>query len=430
MTIVAWIVAYVFIGSLLLATFVYVGVLLVKTYSIRKENRRKAQNYGFFLLPPSDVGDNSTSGNASTPSLTRLEASLKPPTQPPYSVGEMHEIRVQPLLVKRAGHNFPTEPVSPSSPISPRTPGTPGFLEDLGSLDPSLYTMVAEEDTQAMTAEAPGGIPPSYNLGQAHFIVEYNERRSLLVVKLVEALNLSPMEKEWSKPCNPYVIVQLLPDYRHQLQSTVHKKTTNPQFNETFEFELSFRELELQTLWLTFLSFDASSRHEVIGQVVLPLADLNLSSENVFRTDIRPSLKKQVALGELMVSLGYLKSAERLTVVVIKARNLPAISIKGTDAHVKTYLLVAGKRVKKKKTSVRKGTLNPVFNEAVSFDIAAEALNTVDLMLSVLHENEIIGCISIGSHATGQELSHWREVRTANKPVARWHSLQDPKNFF
>ena len=85
MTIVAWVVAYVFIGSLLLATFVYVGVLLVKTYSIRKENRRKAQNYGFFLLPPSDVGDNSTSGNASTPSLTRLEASLKPPTQPPYS---------------------------------------------------------------------------------------------------------------------------------------------------------------------------------------------------------------------------------------------------------------------------------------------------------------------------------------------------------
>ncbi|KAK2566093.1 Synaptotagmin-1 [Acropora cervicornis] len=322
MTIVAWIVAYVFIGSLLLATFVYVGVLLVKTYSILKENRRKAQNYGFFLLTPSDVGDNSTSGKATTP------------------IGEMHEIRVQPLLVKRAGVSLPTEPMSPSSPISPRTPGTPGFLEDLGSLDPSLYTMVAE------VTEAPGDIPPSYNLGQAHFIVEYNQRRSLLVVKLVEALNLSPMEKEWSKPCNPYVIVQLLPDYRHQLQSTVHKKTTNPQFNETFEFELS----------------------------------------NLF--------------------------------------------ILSADAHVKIYLLVAGKRVKKKKTSVRKGTLNPVFNEAVSFDIAAEALNTVDLMLSVLHENEIIGCISIGSHATGQELSHWREVRTANKPIARWHSLQDPKNFF
>ena len=61
--------------------------------------------------------------------------------------------------------------------------------------------------------------------------------------------------------------------------------------NPVFAQKLSFRELELQTLWLTFLSFDASSRHEVIGQVVLPLADLNLSCENVFQTDIRPSLK-------------------------------------------------------------------------------------------------------------------------------------------
>ena len=52
-------------------------------------------------------------------------------------------------------------------------------------------------------------------------------------------MNLSPLGEEWSKPCNPYVIVQLLPDYRHQLQSTVHKKTTNPRFEETFEFEVT-----------------------------------------------------------------------------------------------------------------------------------------------------------------------------------------------
>lgn len=85
MSTVAWIVAYVVIGSLLLATFVYVGVVLMKTYSIRKENRRKAQNYGFLLSTPSDVGDNSASGIATPQSLRRLEASVKPPTQPPYS---------------------------------------------------------------------------------------------------------------------------------------------------------------------------------------------------------------------------------------------------------------------------------------------------------------------------------------------------------
>lgn len=100
------------------------------------------------------------------------------------------------------------------------------------------------------------------------------------------------------------------------------------------------------------------------------------------------------------------------------------------DPYVKVYLLVAGKRVKKKKTSTRKGSLNPVFNEAVSFDIAMDAMNSVDLLLSVMHENMVIGCVAIGAHATGKELGHWREVRTANKPVAHWHLLQDPKKFY
>ena len=57
-------------------------------------------------------------------------------------------------------------------------------------------------------------------------------------------------------------------------------------------------------MWLTFLSFDSSSRHDVIGQVVLPLTDLSLSQDNVFRTDIRPSLK--VCMG-----LHFKKMAEK-----------------------------------------------------------------------------------------------------------------------
>ena len=59
-------------------------------------------------------------------------------------VGEVQEIRVQPLLVRRSGVDFPSVPMSPTTPLSPRTPTTPGFFDDLGSLDPSLYTMVAE----------------------------------------------------------------------------------------------------------------------------------------------------------------------------------------------------------------------------------------------------------------------------------------------
>ena len=84
MSIAAWIIAYVLIGVLLLITLVYVGVLLLKAFAIRKENRRKPTNYGFILGTPSDC-DEPASATDTPPSPKRLEASVKPPTEPPYS---------------------------------------------------------------------------------------------------------------------------------------------------------------------------------------------------------------------------------------------------------------------------------------------------------------------------------------------------------
>ena len=100
------------------------------------------------------------------------------------------------------------------------------------------------------------------------------------------------------------------------------------------------------------------------------------------------------------------------------------------DPHVKVALIHAGKRLRKKKTSTRKCDLNPVFNEAVSFDISLEMMNNVDLLLSVMHENDPVGCVLIGVHATGKELEHWKAMRTVDRPVANWHKLQEPKKFY
>ncbi|EDO43310.1 predicted protein, partial [Nematostella vectensis] len=272
-------------------------------------------------------------------------------------------------------------------------------------------------------------------LGQVHFTVQYDIRRTVLTVRLIKAINLSPLDGEWSKPCNPFAIVQLQPDYQHQLQSYVQRKTTNPNFDETFEFEVLVQELQRLSLCITLHSFDTFASHDIIGQALLPLADLDLNKENIYITDLRPSLK-HVDLGELMVSLGYLKSAERLTVVLIKARNLPAVNIKGTafcvafaDPYVKVSLLINGKRVKKKKTSTKKSDLHPVFNEAVSFDISKELLSNIDLLLSVMHDNDVIGSFLIGAHAQGKQHEHWQDVLTADRPIAHWHILQDPKKF-
>lgn len=54
------------------------------------------------------------------------------------------------------------------------------------------------------------------------------------------------------------------------------------------------------------------------------------------------------------------------------------------DPYVKVSLMCQGKRVKKKKTSVKKSTLNPVYNEALVFDVPAENIEDVTLVVKVI----------------------------------------------
>ena len=55
-----------------------------------------------------------------------------------------------------------------------------------------------------------------------------------------------------------------------------------------------------------------------------------------------------------------------------------------TDPYVKVSLMCEGKRIKKKKTSVKKSTLNPVYNEAMVFDVPQENVEDVYLAIKVI----------------------------------------------
>lgn len=54
------------------------------------------------------------------------------------------------------------------------------------------------------------------------------------------------------------------------------------------------------------------------------------------------------------------------------------------DPYVKVYLVCQGKRIKKKKTSVKKGCLCPVYNEALVFDVPSENIDDVSLIVKVI----------------------------------------------
>lgn len=95
-------------------------------------------------------------------------------------------------------------------------------------------------------------------------------------------------------------------------------------FDEDFVFEVRAATLGRHILEILLYDFDAYSRHHSIGGVQFPLCNIDLSDKVDLWKQLIPLSDKdsRVDLGELMVSLAYLPSAERLTVVIIKARNL------------------------------------------------------------------------------------------------------------
>lgn len=113
-------------------------------------------------------------------------------------------------------------------------------------------------------------------------------------------------------------------------------------------------------------------------------------------------------LGDLMVSMSFLPSAERLTVVLIKARNLRVVDYtrNASDPYVKVSLIHGGKKIKKRKTGVYRNTVSPTFNEALTFDISKDILKNCTIEFIVFHDS-LLGSYSYIYLLHNNLLSHF-----------------------
>uniref|UniRef100_A0A8C2DUB8 Extended synaptotagmin-3 n=1 Tax=Cyprinus carpio TaxID=7962 RepID=A0A8C2DUB8_CYPCA len=121
----------------------------------------------------------------------------------------------------------------------------------------------------------------------------------------------------------------------------------------------------------------ASSRFDLTDNVPYPEAILN----------------HQGSFGQIQLTLRYATLRKRLIVIVSCCKDLVSCSESGSDTYVRIYLLPDQTWKHRKRTPVKKKTVDPVFNETFEFAVSMEEARTRKLDVAVknnkmLHKRE------------------------------------------
>ncbi|XP_035727482.1 synaptotagmin 1-like isoform X2 [Vespa mandarinia] len=289
----------------------------------------------------------------------------------------------------------------------------------------------AEEPDEAESKQS------EVKLGKLQYKLEYDFNSNSLAVTVIQAEELPALDMGGTS--DPYVKVYLLPDKKKKFETKVHRKTLSPVFEETFVFKnVPYAEAMNKTLVFAIFDFDRFSKHDQIGEVKVPLCQVDLAQtieEWRELQSVEGEGGQDNKLGDICFSLRYVPTAGKLTVVILEAKNLKKMDVGGlSDPYVKIALMQNGKRLKKKKTSIKKCTLNPYYNESFTFEVPFEQIQKVQLVVTVVDYDRIgtsepIGKVVLGYNASGTELRHWSDMLASpRRPIAQWHTLKDPED--
>ncbi|XP_043913449.1 synaptotagmin-like protein 4 [Protopterus annectens] len=94
-----------------------------------------------------------------------------------------------------------------------------------------------------------------------------------------------------------------------------------------------------------------------------------------------------VVTGEIIFSMNYEHRSQTLTILIKECRTLAYADEvkKRSNPYVKSYLLPDKSRQGKRKTSIKRSTVNPIFNETLTYEISESQLIMRTLQLSVWH---------------------------------------------
>ncbi|XP_040907139.1 synaptotagmin-like protein 2 isoform X6 [Toxotes jaculatrix] len=111
--------------------------------------------------------------------------------------------------------------------------------------------------------------------------------------------------------------------------------------------------------------------------------------------------------GNIQFAVNYIQKLGEFHIFVVHCRELAVADAKKnrSDPYVKCYLLPDKSKLGKRKTAVKKKTFNPTYNEILRFKILMEVLKTLNLNISVWHNDTFGRNIFLGE--VDLDLSEW-----------------------
>ncbi|XP_049992703.1 double C2-like domain-containing protein gamma isoform X2 [Alexandromys fortis] len=134
--------------------------------------------------------------------------------------------------------------------------------------------------------------------------------------------------------------------------------------------------------------------------------------------------------GRILLSLCYSSQRGGLLVGVLRCAHLAPMDANGySDPFVRLFLHPGSGKRSKYKTSVRRKTLNPEFNEEFFYAGHREELAQKTLLVSVWDydlgtADDFIGGVQLSNRASGERLRHWHECLShSDRRLELWHLL-------
>ncbi|XP_077574343.1 double C2-like domains, gamma isoform X2 [Stigmatopora nigra] len=405
--------------------------------------------------PPPPSASHLTIPASSTCTPTSSSSSATSPSAPPppspvkISMQEHFAINVCPgpiLPIPQISDFFPRFHDYPCTPPPPREKKILKEETFNGEMGGGFKDSERRGDNDGDREEAADSDDDDTYLGTLEFTLLFDQENNCLHCTINKAKGLKAMDSNGL--ADPYVKLHLLPgaSKANKLRTKTLKNTLNPVWNEELVYHgITAADMTTKTLRLCVCDMDRLGRNEFIGEVRVALKKLregenkryNMGLERIAQNKeansqaVEPgTLVAEEERGRILVSLCYNTEKGCLLVGIIRCAHLAAMDSNGySDPFVKIILQPDMGKKSKYKTTVKKKTLNPEFNEEFSYDVTLDLLAKKTLEISVWDydlgmSNDFIGGVELGINASGQRLRHWFEcLKNKGKKVEYWHTL-------